>query len=491
MSAVYFGQAKNSRTMRREWIALTLCLSLTTSAQQFTSVAEYDAWKLSLFPFTAGAVSASSASAGNVRGGGADSCSCWIEPDASFVTLDNDSDFVNAGFPTADDGSFGPITLPFSFELFGSSYNEVYINVNGNLSFEEPYGAYTASGFPLSNYKMVAPFWADVDLRGDHPDTNIVQYRLTATSLVVSWTRVGYYLLSTDKVNTFSVVITDGEDPLLPEGQNVGFCYKDMQWTTGLASSGVNGFEGDPATVGVNKGDGLSYAQVGRFNQDNADYDGPFDMFDGVHWLDDSYFRLSSTGAQVPPVLGNTFACDTIVVQVGQSVDVSLYALGASPGQSVTAAVSAPTMPSLVVGPIQPGDYTPIALQIAPTSDELGWNTLTVIASTIQPPVLTTTSYLVVQVVDGSSTGLLEEERLAARIVPNPASNDFRLIRVSEAAGTMQVFDARGRSVMQRSLRQGERTVQVDVSSFEPGCYWVRMRSDQDEISAVRLVVVR
>jgi len=66
-----------------------------------------------------------------------------------------------------------------------------------------------------------------------------------------------------------------------------------MQWTTGDFDGGTNGFGGTDATVGVNKGDGLGYFQVGRFSQDNSDYLGRMNTGSGIGWL--SYQGTSCT----------------------------------------------------------------------------------------------------------------------------------------------------------------------------------------------------
>jgi hypothetical protein len=97
---------------------------------------------------------------------------------------------------------------------------------------------------------------------------------------------VGYYSQQADKKNDFQLIITDGNDILLPEGYNTGFTYGDMQWTTGSASGGTNGFGGTPATAGVNMGDGVNYAAIGRFNAPGYAYDGgagSSDVADGPH----------------------------------------------------------------------------------------------------------------------------------------------------------------------------------------------------------------
>jgi hypothetical protein len=59
---------------------------------------------------------------------------CFIAPDSTYTV-----------FPGNDDGSLGPISLPFTFTLYGTNYNSVYINNNGNLTFSAPSSAYTAS----------------------------------------------------------------------------------------------------------------------------------------------------------------------------------------------------------------------------------------------------------------------------------------------------------------------------------------------------------
>ncbi|MBI3194981.1 MAG: hypothetical protein HYZ34_11040, partial [Ignavibacteriae bacterium] len=93
--------------------------------------------------------------------------------DASFSVVP----FVGASSPDYrnDDRSSSIIHLPFAFNLYGSSYNAVHINNNGNLSFDQPYYTFSSTGFPVNRYPMVAPFWADVDTR--NPASGLVYYK--------------------------------------------------------------------------------------------------------------------------------------------------------------------------------------------------------------------------------------------------------------------------------------------------------------------------
>jgi len=266
--------------------------------------------------------------------------------DASTLLVPWDDTFILAMTPN-DDASTGVITLGFNFSLYGSIYNQCWINNNGNVSFDGPYGTYSAAGFPYEGYPMVAPFWADVDTRG----TGSVWYKLESNRMIVIWDAVGYYNSQTDKVNTFELVITNGTDPTIGIGNTAAFSYADMAWTTGSASGGSGGFGGTPANVGINKGDNISYAQIGRFDHAGTDYDGPYDNNDGVDWLDNQLF-LFDTGA------GSSGAMIVIPSTVDIVIAIGGYPTGTNAGdpgmQGFIATYPGPGSQTIVL-PVGPG----------------------------------------------------------------------------------------------------------------------------------------
>ncbi|MCZ7558439.1 MAG: T9SS type A sorting domain-containing protein [Bacteroidia bacterium] len=201
---------------------------------------------------------------------------CLIPRDASWTAV-----------PRNDDGSLGPIALPFTFNLYGTGYTSVWINTNGNLTFTGPVGSFVPANMPVA-IPMVAGFWADIDTR--NTACGQIWYKLEATRLVVLWENVGRFSNDCSLQNTFQIMIGTCSDPVIGAGKNVKFAYGDMQW----GSSSSDGFSGTPATVGMCNG--AFFEQIGRFNPNSNAYDGPFGAVDGINYLDDACITLEGFG---------------------------------------------------------------------------------------------------------------------------------------------------------------------------------------------------
>ncbi len=162
-----------------------------------------------------------------------------------------------------DDGSTGAIPLGFTFDFYGSSYTEFYINNNGNVTFGASEESYEPTGFPNPGIPpMIAPFWADVDTRG--AGSGLVHFTSGTSGssgnpyVQVDWLDVGYFGEHTDLLNTFTLYIEDR-----PTGDVVAFFYGDMEWADGDVT-GLGGFGGPGAQIGFDSGDGVNYLNAGR-----------------------------------------------------------------------------------------------------------------------------------------------------------------------------------------------------------------------------------
>lgn len=303
-----------------------------------------------------------------------------------------------------DDGeaTISPISLPFTFCFFGDSYNQVWMNNNGNISFNGGISAFSSSAFPSVGNEMIAAFWADFDLTG----TGTMHGTITPTAAIFNWVGVGYFSGQMDKINTCQIVITDGTDPLVQNG-NVAIYYGDMQWTTGSASGGIAGFGGTPATAGANKGNGVNYFQIGRFDHAGTDYDGPAGAIDGVDWLDNKsfYFDFCTVASNnIEPIPLESQYCDTIrICEFGDTLDITFGFLSPENNQNTTVTYSAPTLSNEVVLSNTVGPNGELVLRIIGQIETPGVHVIDITATDDGVPVGVTTIQYVFEILDANS----------------------------------------------------------------------------------------
>jgi hypothetical protein len=239
-------------------------------------------------------------------------CNIENSPEDEGYTKIEETQYSVVNSP-GDDGSFPKnsdgLPMGFTFSFLGRTYESLFININGNVTFGSSYGTYQTVDIKDLNIPMIAPYWSDIDL-GDDFSLGAIYYKYERTGadttcIKILWYNVGYYPEKGDKRATFQLTLTNGRDDHLPEGNNVGFCYDKVEFTTGSAScvQGTSyscvtncypggGFGGTPATVGITIGDGKNIYQVGRFDHKGIEegthtYEptGNCTNFSGTDWL--------------------------------------------------------------------------------------------------------------------------------------------------------------------------------------------------------------
>ena len=379
-------------------------------------------------------------------------CSCLATIDASFSV----AEFTNGTSPDYrnDDGTTAAKALPFTFCMYGTNYTSFYINNNGNITFGSGYTPFTSTGFPSTAAVMVAPFWADVDTR--NAASGLVYYKIMPTYVIVQWKQVGYYNQQVDKLNTFQCIITDGTDPIVPNANNVAFCYGSMNWTTGSASGGTNGFGGTAATVGVNKGDGVNFAQIGRFNQTGATFNGTTTP-SGVNWLSNQSFYLNTcTSTNIPPIVTGINNCDTIKV-CGYNDSVLLNATFLSPeiGQVTSVTVNLNATPGASVVSNTTGNVSSTQVLVVASALNAGSNVITFTATDNgTPPQSTFVNAIVYVDTTGLSSNNIVMNGTLALCQGNPTT-----LSVSPTSADSYLWNT------------GATTTSINVTT--PGNYWV------------------
>lgn len=422
-------------------------------------------------------------------------CDCMVPLDSTFTL---------AMLPN-DDGSSAIINLPFTFDFYGTPMDSLYINNNGNISFDFPYMSFIPNAFPDSSTLMIAPFWADVDTRGTLDSTgNIsgnggnVWYKLTPTALIIRWDQVGYFNYHTDLLSTFQLIISNGSDSLVSAGGNVSFCYDDMQWTTGDASGGFGGFGGSPATVGLNTGNGVNYFQVGQFIQSGVAFDGPTGLADGVDFLDgqEIYFNVSGANTtNTPPLLVSSSICDTIDVYTGDtlvkalnSIDFNFGVMTPEVDQTIeiTATSDIPVGAfTYTLNPIST-QYYDVAATFNATGIAPGFYHLELTVTDNGTPVGVTTKQFVFEVIYDASAQIDEATSAAFKVYPNPTEG-MLTISVNDNLDSPQVVvnDLSGKVLLTQTIAHQE---QIDLSSLSNGIYMVSILVANEVIGVQRII---
>ena len=164
--------------------------------------------------------------------------------------------------------------MPFPVDFYGQRYDRLWVSNNGNVTFDAPLSEYTPFGLKATSRAIIAPFFADVDTRAS--GSNTVKYGWGTTTFegqpafCANWVDVGYYNQHADKLNSFQLLLVQragfGEADF-----DIVFNYGTINWETGDASGGSNGFGGDSARVGFSNGDGTD---VNSFEPPGSGIDG-------------------------------------------------------------------------------------------------------------------------------------------------------------------------------------------------------------------------
>lgn len=157
-----------------------------------------------------------------------------------------------------DDGSSVSVDLPFELDFYGQRYGGLWVNNNGNVTFDSPLSTYTPFGLQAVQRSIIAPYFADVDTRGSGSDVVRYGYGMTTfegrRAFCVNWINVGYYNARSDKLNSFQLLLVERDDRRTGDFDIV-FNYGSVDWETGDASGGTNGLGGESARVGFANGD--------------------------------------------------------------------------------------------------------------------------------------------------------------------------------------------------------------------------------------------
>ncbi len=175
--------------------------------------------------------------------------------------------FNSNTLPRNDDLSTDLVDIGFTANFFGVSRNQLYVNNNGNVTFDEALPTYTPFDLNSTGRQIIAPFFADVDTR--NPASAEVTYGQGnvggRSAFGVNWdgAGVGFFDERANPLNKFQLVMIDRSDTGAGNF-DFEFNYEQILWETGEASDGnSSGLGGSSARVGYSNGQGTSFELPG------------------------------------------------------------------------------------------------------------------------------------------------------------------------------------------------------------------------------------
>jgi hypothetical protein len=418
-------------------------------------------------------------------------CNCEIPLDTSFhiVPMTKGPDPGTAPYYRNDNAATSVLPLGFSFCFYDQVFNSVVISNNGIIYFGSSVFTFiTEGGFPLGTDSIIiAPFYADIYTRSVG---GLVYYKKTPTYMVVTWSDVGYFTTDIDSVNTFQLIISNGNDPILPAGTNVSFCYVHMRWACSDVSGGFDGFGGVPAIVGINRGNGTDFAQVGSWSVPGTTYYGPFSQYDGVEWLDNKSFSFSTctAGDFIPLVLMRENGCDTIPVCAGDAEDFTAKFITTQQGQTCTLSATCNGLPGFsIVDTSTVNGIDSITVHLATTTADVGEYTLSISATdNSNSPQTSLQTYIVnVQSCVGISEINAEND---FEIYPNPVFNSAPLtIEAKFKISSIEIYSSIGEEVY--SDKDIHRNSYIIRHKLDFGIYFVKLIGEKGAVGLKKISV--
>ncbi len=171
-----------------------------------------------------------------------------------------------------DDG-FMSLDLGFDVTFFDTTYSSLFINNNGNVSFNAGISAFEPEGPTGATDPVISPFFSDVDTRSS--SSGVVNYNLFADELVVTWDKVGFYNTHSNPTNSFQLVLRSDDYNVLPGEGYIGFFYEGMGWdatdTNGVAASGFGDGKGNGEVIDGSLVSGLNNTLNNKYLWFDAD----------------------------------------------------------------------------------------------------------------------------------------------------------------------------------------------------------------------------
>ena len=164
-------------------------------------------------------------------------------PSVAFVDISQSGQRMTS-LDNVDDVCAGPVALPFSMPFFGQTFDKVYVDANGLLSFVNGTTDFSGAAIPTTSVtSFIAPLWDDLDSECRADDGVFVQS--FSDHVIIEWLNWDHFVCAGVARYTFEAILfSDGD---------VQFQYQTIDDTGSVTQ----------ATIGLNNQDGTFGAAFG------------------------------------------------------------------------------------------------------------------------------------------------------------------------------------------------------------------------------------
>ena len=123
--------------------------------------------------------------------------------------------------------------FPDGLNFFDVSYDSIFINSNGLITFEGPNTTFDAPELSTLDEPALAPFFTDINVSGGDPaGSNNIYWDLDPDNGTVTITYFEVESFNSTGTNTFQVVLTNAGDGTV----GIEYIYENIDFTNGFVS---------------------------------------------------------------------------------------------------------------------------------------------------------------------------------------------------------------------------------------------------------------
>ena len=259
-----------------------------------------------------------------------------------------------------------------------------------------------------------------------------------------------------------------------------------MNWTTGDASGGVDGFGGTPATCGVNQGNGIDYFQIGLYDAPGTAWDGPYNNNDGIGSLTNQSFIFNvCDSTNTPPIAVANYVCDTLVLCEGDTGFINAGYLSPEPNQTTSIALDTIGLQGVSILSDSIANLAGINLQVIAQPGNDGFHLLHLYATDNGNPQQTTTTFIVVSIIN-CGVGINDPASASQmQIAPNPSSDAITISyrSPSSSAANLEIRNALGQTVRKMAIEASMTfSKTISVADLPEGIYFVHLSTSRETL---------